>query len=190
MKLLPLKLLILPLLILSCSPAWAQSGDDATPFSPAPYRVGERLTYDVSFSHFVSAAHIELSVAARGTFLNREAIVLRAHVETTGVVNAALYDVNNDYVSYVDPSTGLPFRAQQVVREAGRTSDTASDYNQAAGTTAIPGKVQAGNFSGTYDLLSAVYRARALPLAEGASYHFAVQAEGEIYEAQLKVTGQ
>ena len=191
LKLLLTKLLILPALILLCSPAWAQSGDDATiPFSPAPYRVGERLTYDVSFSHFVSAAHIELFVAARGTFLNREAIVLRAHVETTGVVNAALYDVNNDYTSYVDPSSGLPFRAQQVVREAGRTSDTASDYNQAAGTTAIPSKLQSGNFSGTYDLLSAVYRARALPLAEGASYHLAVQAEGEMYEAQLKVTGQ
>ncbi|HEY3025414.1 MAG TPA: DUF3108 domain-containing protein, partial [Pyrinomonadaceae bacterium] len=80
--------------------------------------------------------------------------------------------------------------AQQVVREAGRTSDKASDYNQAAGTTAIPAKLQAGTFSGTYDLLSAVYRARALPLTEGASYHFAVQAEGEMYEAQLKVTGQ
>ncbi len=191
MKLLLKNLLILPALILLCSPAWAQSGDDATiSFSPAPYRVGERLTYDVSFSHFVSAAHIEFFVAARATFLNREAIVLRAHVETTGVVNAALYDVNNDYTSYVDPSSGLPFRTQQVVREAGRTSDSASDYNQAAGTTAIPGKLQAGNFSGTYDLLSAVYRARALPLADGASYHLAVQAEGELYEAQLKVTGQ
>ena len=191
LKLLPLKILILPLLILLCSPGWAQSGDDATiPFSPAPYRVGERLTYDVSFSHFVSAAHIELFVAARGTFLNREGILLRAHVETTGVVNAALYDVNNDYTSYVDPSSGLPFRAQQVVREAGRTSDSASDYNQAAGTTAIPGKLQSGNFSGTYDLLSAIYRARALPLTEGASYRLAVQAEGEMHEAELKVTGQ
>ena len=192
LKLLLTRVLILPALILLCSPARAQSGNDAAtiPFSPAPYRVGERLTYDVSFSHFVSAAHIELFVAARGTFLNREGILLRGHVETTGVVNAALYDVNNDYTSYVDPLSGLPFRAQQIVREAGRTSDSASDYNQAAGTTAIPGKLQAGDFSGTYDLLSAIYRARALPLAEGASYHLAVRAEGEMHDAELKVTGQ
>lgn len=137
----------------------------------------------------MSAAHIELFVAARGTFFDREAIILKAHVETTGVVNAALYAINNDYTSYVDPASGLPFRAQQVIREAGRTADTASNYNQPAGTSAIPGKLRVGEFPGTYEMLSAIYRARSLPLMEG-SYYLTVQAEGETYEAELKVTGR
>jgi len=40
-------------------------------FSEAPYFVGERLTYNVSFSNFVSAAHVELFVAGVGLFWPR-----------------------------------------------------------------------------------------------------------------------
>src|SRR5687768_17614889 len=54
------------------------------PFSPAPYKAGERLTYSVSFSNFVSAAHIEILVAGRGTLAGREGIMLKSHVETIG----------------------------------------------------------------------------------------------------------
>ena len=161
----------------------------ALPFSEAPYVVGEHLTYNVSFSNFVSAGHVELLVAARGTFFGRDAIQLRAHVETTGVVYAALFSLNNDYTSYVDPATGQPFRAQQVVREAARSSDMSSDFNQPAGTAAIPDKSRTGEFPGTYDFLSALYRLRALPLAEGSTYYFTVRNESQEYQAELKVKG-
>ena len=95
--------------------------DGFSSFSPAPYQVGERLTYNVSFSNFISAAHVELLVAARGTFFGREGIQLKGHVETTGMVNAAVFAINNDYITYVDPNTGLPFHSQQIIREASRT---------------------------------------------------------------------
>jgi len=159
------------------------------PFSEAPYRVGERLTYNVSFSNFISAAHVELFVAARGTFFGRDAFELRAHVETTGVVSAALYALNNDYTTYVDQNTGLPFRAQEVVREAARTSDTSSDFNQPASNPAVPDKPAAAGFAGTYDFLSALYRLRALPLGEGSTYPFTVRAGSQEYQAELKVKG-
>jgi hypothetical protein len=161
----------------------------ALPFSEAPYVVGERLTYNVSFSNFVSAGHIELFVAARGTFFGREAIELRAHVETTGVVYAALYALNIDYTSYVDPSNGQPFRAQQMVREAARSSSTSSDFNQPAGTAAIPEKLRTGEFPGSYDFLSALYRLRALPLAAGSTYYLTVRSESQEYQVELKVKG-
>src|SRR5439155_19941454 len=123
------------------------------PFNDAAYRLGERLTYNVEFSHYVSAAHIELFVAARGSFFDRDGIQLRAHVETVGIVNAALLSINNDYTTYVDPQTGLPYRAQQVVREAGRSSEAERDYNQPAGTDAIPAKLKTGASPGNFDLL-------------------------------------
>jgi hypothetical protein len=164
--------------------------ETAIPFDPQPYRVGERLTYDVSFSQFVSAAHVELLVAARDTFFGRDGIELHAHAETTGLINVALFAINNDYITYVDPTSGLPYRAQQVIRQAGRTSDTSSDYNQPAGIDAIPPKVRTGEFPGTYDLLSAIYRVRAMPLTEGSSYFITVRDEGEVYQAEIKVTGR
>jgi hypothetical protein len=161
-----------------------------TTFNTAAYRIGERLTYDVSFSQFVSAAHVELLVAARGNFFARDGVQLKAHVETTGVVNVALLSLNNDYTTYVYPETGLPFRAQQVVREAGRTSEASIDYNQPAGTDALPPKLRMGEFPEVYDLLSALYRVRATPLAYGASYLINVRNENDEYQAEVKVLGK
>ncbi|MCU1268523.1 MAG: hypothetical protein JWM21_4841 [Acidobacteria bacterium] len=179
---------ILTVLVL---PGLAQRKNEVTalPFSETPYFVGERLTYNVSFSNFVSAGHVELFVAAHGAFYGRDAIELRAHVETTGVVYAALFALNNDYISYVDPANGQPFRAQQVVREAARSSDTSSDFNQPAGTAAIPDKLRTGEFPGTYDFLSALYRLRALPLAEGSTYYLTVRSESQEFQVELKVKG-
>ncbi len=155
--------------------------------STSPYQVGELLTYNVSYSNFVDAAHIEILVAERGNFFGRDGLQLRAHIETTGVVNAALLSINNDYTSYLDPVSGLPYRTQQVIREGGKTSDISSDYNQPVGTTAIPGRLRAGEIPGTYDFLSIVYRARALPLAYGSTYYFTVQNDLDQYNAELKV---
>jgi Protein of unknown function (DUF3108) len=169
--------------------AQQKSEASQSPFNTAAYRVGERLTYNVSFSQFVSAAHVECLVAGRGTFFNREGIQLRAHAETSGVVNVAVFAINNDYATYVDPATGLPFRAQQVVREADRTSDSASDYNQPAGIAALPSSAGTGVFPGTYDLLSALYRVRALPLVDGAAYFITVRNAGDEHQAEVKVTG-
>src|SRR2546423_12827001 len=97
-----------------------QTAASQAPFNANAYRVGERLTYNVNYSQFVSAAHVELFVAARGSFFGRDGIQVRAHVETTGVVNVALLPINHDYTTFVYPENGLPYRGQQVVREAGR----------------------------------------------------------------------
>src|SRR5216684_286081 len=179
------------LVSLTCAIA-AQQKIEATqaPFNDAAYRVGERLTYNVEFSHYSSAAHIDLFVAGRGIFFNRDGIQLRAHVETVGIVNAALLSINNDYTSYVDPQTGLPYRAQQVVREAGRASEAERDYNQPAGTDAIPSKLRTDESLGTFDLLSALYRVRSLPLTDRSSYLLTVQHEGQQYQAEVKVIGR
>ena len=161
-----------------------------TPLSLAqsPYRVGERLTYNVSFSNFPSAAHVEVEVVSHANHFGRDAIQLRAHVETSGVVNVALFAINNDYVTYIDPESGLPFRSEETVRDAIKSNDSVQDFNQPAGNEAIPPKQK--GFPGTFDFLSVFYRARALPLAEGGIYNFSVRGEGTEYQAELKVTGR
>lgn len=183
---------LLALVFLLILPISAQQQPEITqqPFNAAAYRVGERLTYDVSFAQFVSAAHVELLIAGRGRYFEREGIQLRAHVETSGVVNVALLAINNDYTTYVDATTGLPYRSQQVVREAGRTSQASIDYNQPAGTDAIPAKLRMGEFPGTFDLLSAIYRLRAMPLAEGTSYFITARNENQEYPTEVKITGR
>lgn len=174
------------LLLAFTFPAVAQNG--AHSFSQAPYRVGEKLTYNISYSNFPSAAHAEFEIVARGSFYGREAIQLRAHLETTGVVNVALFAINNDYVTYIDPQTGLPFRSQETARDAINSSEASHEFTQPAGNEAIPPKVRA--LAGTFDFLSAFYRARALPLANGAEYDLIIRGEGVNYPVELKVVGR
>ena len=170
-------------------PLFAQEngGVSPIPFSQSPYRVGERLTYNVSYSNFPSAAHVEVEVVSRGIHFGREAIQLRAHVETTGVVNVALFAINNDYNTYIDPESGLPFRSEETARDAIESSNSVEDFPQPAGNEAIPPKQR--GFPGVYDLLSAFYRARALPLATGGVYNFTVRGDAD-YQVELKVIGK
>jgi hypothetical protein len=178
-------------LLLTCTiVAQEKTIDPPGPFNPAAYRIGERLTYNVDYSQFISAAHVELYVAGRGNFFGHDGIQLRAHLETTGVINVALLSMNNDYTTYVHAESGLPYRAQQVVREAGRTSEASIDYNQPAGGDAFPARLRLGEFPGTFDVLSALYRIRSMPLAPGSSYLTTIRNENEEYRAEIKVTGK
>jgi hypothetical protein len=170
--------------------AQTSAGVDPGPFSPAPYRVGEHLSYNVSFSNFPVAAHVELHVFGRGQYLGRDGVELRGHVETTGIVSAALYAINNDYVSYVDPTTGLPYRFRQVIREGAHSANILGALNPAA----VPPPLSEGQVStpapGAFDLLSAVYRLRALPLEAAGVYRLAVQTDAGTQEVELRVTGR
>ncbi|HYO99872.1 MAG TPA: DUF3108 domain-containing protein [Pyrinomonadaceae bacterium] len=165
----------------SSAPAVAAPGD----FSPAPYLTGEKLTYNVSFSNFTTAGHVELFNAGRGRFFERDGIELRARVQTVGVVRAALYSIDNEYTAYVDPQTGLPFRTRVRNLEggaAGAAAQTSTLANQPApALEATPA---------TYDFLSALYRMRALPLAVGTTYRLSAQGEGRQYETEVRVTGR
>lgn len=180
------------LALLMFAPLAAQNKRDVADisFSPGIYRVGERLTYNVSFSSFINAAHIELFIANGGMLFDRPGLEIRAHIETTEVVNVALYSINNDYTTFIDPATGIPFRSTQVIREGGTTSDKTSEYNAPLGADAIPDRLRLGEFPGRFDFLSVIYRLRALPLSPRSTYYFNIVYDQIEYKAQLKVVGQ
>jgi hypothetical protein len=187
----PLISTLIVLLFAVTLPLFAQQKESLTPlaFSQSAYRVGERLTYNVSFSNFPSAAHVEVEVVASGVFFSRDAIQLRGHVETTDIVNVALFAINNDYTTYIDRETGLPFRSEETARDAIKSAEAAENFfNQPAGNEAIPPRQR--GFPGTYDFLSAFYRARSLPLAEGGEYNFSVRGQAGTYQAEVKVAGR
>jgi hypothetical protein len=172
------------------SPANAQATVPAAHLS-----VGEKLTYSVSFSNFTDAAHLELYVAGRGTYFGRDGVELRAHVETVGQVRAVLLAINNYYFTYVDPQTGVAYRAQTFTGAPPPppTSDTPDALGPAARTddisnVASPASAEAAPAVG--DLLATLYMVRALPLTPGASYPFTTQFAGVQYDAELHVTGR
>ncbi|MDT7602324.1 MAG: hypothetical protein QOF61_321 [Acidobacteriota bacterium] len=175
------------------APPDADAQQTTTAPDVARLRVGEKLTYSVSFSSFPDAAHIELFVAGRGAYFGREGVELRAHVETIGQVRAALLAVNNYYFTYVDPQTGTPYRAQTFAG-APPPLPTTPDVLEASARTddvtnvASPASADAATSAG--DFVSTLYALRALPLAPGASYPFTTQFAGVQYDAELRVTGR
>ncbi|MEO6392736.1 MAG: DUF3108 domain-containing protein [Pyrinomonadaceae bacterium] len=179
-------------LLVSMVPVLAQSPIEPRPTIQAsgPYEIGERLTYNASFASFTTAAHAEIWIAGRGQYLNRDGLELRARVETTDIVSAALYAINNDYTSYVDPATGLPYYTKISIHEGGRNAEFANEYNAAAGTAAIPDQVRKGEFLGVYDFLSAAYRLRGVSFSDGAVYGFTLRGENSEYEVEAKPAGR
>ena len=161
------------------------------PVSATPYRVGERLTYGVSFSNFSSAAHVQMYVAGRGRYFEREGVELRAHVETVGEVSAALLKLNNYQFSFVDPQTGLAYRTVTLPAEATppvKVQD--ATFVRPPDVVSILTPASAEPATSAPDLLSTLFRLRSLPLAPGARFRFKVQYAGALYEAELRVEGR
>jgi hypothetical protein len=161
------------------------------PVSAPPYRVGERLGYSVSFSNFLSAAHAETYVAGRGLYFEREGVELRARVETVGVVSAALLKLGFYHFSFVDPVTGLPYRTHAQAADAtppALIQDAA--LARPPDVTTIQTPPSAAASAAAPDLLSALFRLRALPLAAGARFDFTAEHAGVRYDAELRVEGR
>jgi hypothetical protein len=95
--------------------------------------------------------------------------------------------MNNDYTTYVDPASGLPFRGQETAHEGSRITETPYEFTQTLDPAAMPTKQSV--VAGTYDFLSVLFRLRALPLSEGIMYRFNVRGSGEEYQAEVKMVG-
>jgi hypothetical protein len=72
------------------------------------FRIGERLTYNVTIGRFSNAAYGELYTVSRGKLGDKDAIELRGKFRTLELASAALYMVDQSRTTFVSPSTGLP----------------------------------------------------------------------------------
>ena len=106
---------------------------------PGALRRRRAFDYNVAFSNFPTAAHVELQVVARAQLYGREAVELSAHVETTGIVSAALYALNNTYVTHVDAATGLPYRTRRSLYEGPYIENSTREFVAAAPAPAAKG---------------------------------------------------
>src|SRR5436190_23207298 len=68
-----------------------------------PLRVGERLSYNVSWADFATAARLEMEVVERGIYFGQDSYQIRAKVETLGQVRSLFGDIDHQYTSYVTP---------------------------------------------------------------------------------------
>jgi hypothetical protein len=110
-----------------------------------PYRIGERLTYNVSFNKITDAAYAEIYVVSRGKLAGRDAVELQAKFKTTNLVSA-FYLVDEMRTSYVSAETGLPLYTKIVSYEGVQPKETAKNFLESPTPYS--------------DLLTAIYQAR------------------------------
>jgi hypothetical protein len=108
----------------------------------------------------------------------REAVQLRAHVETTGVINVALFAINNDYTR--TSIRKQDFRFARKKSRATRSRTPIQFRISISRPVTKPFRRSKKDFPALTIFVSAFYRARALPLADGAIYNFSVRGESRL----------
>lgn len=162
---------------------------------PVPFRAGETLTFDVSWSQFITAGTATITVRDRRPSFDSTAYYIVAEGRPIPLLSA-IYPLYYKADSLLDVFTLLPQRGSVFAQEGSRTSLKATRFNQTAhratyevtGARAVRKDVVLPAF--TQDALSALYVIRALPLALGASIAMPVTDSGEIYRVRLQVVAQ
>ena len=110
--------------VVSLLPAFAQTSNvDSNGF-----RIGERLTYNVSIGGYRNAAYAELYTVSRGKIGDKEAVELRAKFKTLNVASAAAYLVDQTRSTFVSPTTQLPLYTSLIEGTYALPKETIANY--------------------------------------------------------------
>ncbi len=135
-----------------------------------PFRIGERLTYNISFEKFKDAAFAEIYTVSSGKLGDKNAVELRSKIKTTDVVSAAFYLLDETRRTFASAENGLPL------------------YTRKISNAGITPKETIGNFliapTANYDLLTLIHGARTF----GGIGTFSLQEDNKTYGVSLQNT--
>lgn len=159
---------------------------------PVPFHVGETLTYDVSWSAYVTAGTVIATVKEKRPSLNSTAYYIVAEARPTPLVGK-LYTLYYKLDTLLDSYTLLPQRGSVYSEEGSRHRFKATSFDRAARKASY--EVQIGSTSTrdfavspvVQDALSAVYVLRAIPIKTGDRMTMPVADNGANYKVQLDV---
>lgn len=109
-------------------------------------RVGEKLSYSLSFGKFTGAGNAELFVASRGKLGLTDAIEIRSRVKTVDLVSAAFMLLDENRTVYAAPDTGLPLYVSKISQVGAIPKEIVSNY------LTVP--------TSNFDLITLLYRVR------------------------------
>jgi hypothetical protein len=145
-----------------------------------PFAVGETLSYDVSWSSYVTAGTATTTVKEKKPSFNSTAYYIVAEGRPTPLLSK-LYSVYYKIDSLLDSFTLLPQRGSVYSEEGKRHRFKTTQFDRAAG------KVEFATSAVTQDLLSSIYVLRAIPLRPGDTITMPVADNGINYKVQFDV---
>ncbi len=149
----------------------AQMAAQVSTLPPTPFRIGERLTYNVSFANINNAGYAETYVVSRGKLGEKDAVELRSKIKTNAIVSA-FYLIDEVRTTFAASDSGLPLYVRQTSNAEAPPKETISNYTV--------------NPTVYNDLLTVVYQAR----SGGGSGSFSFQEDEKIYNAVFINTGK
>ncbi len=149
-----------------------QFGQAQTP-AAGRFPIGERLTYNISFASYPSAAFAETYVVSTGKYGDRDAVYVQGRVVTTDFVNAAFFSVDETRQLLVTPDTGLPLLSKVINDENGMPREKVTDHKGPAAA---------------HDWLSALFQLRFSTAPSGV---LSIQEDnGSIVQASYQLAGK
>ncbi len=162
---------------------------------PVPFKTGESLSYDVSWSSFVTAGSATVTVREKKASYNSVAYYIVAEGRPTSLLSH-LYSLYYKADTLLDVYTLLPQRGSVFSQENSRRRMKATLFDQPAHTihyemrtasvlqqdTIIP--------ANTYDAVSAIYALRTMDLRPGTTVTLPISDSGTTYTARLTVGGR
>ena len=125
-------------ILLSCISVFGQTS--------SAFRIGEKITYSVSFEKFADVAYGETYVVSRGRLGDKDAVEVRGKFKTRDFLSAAFYLIDESRVVFASPETGLPLYVSHA-QNGGIPKETVENYLESPTTS--------------FDLLSLLYKIRA-----------------------------
>ena len=159
-----------------------------------PYEIGERLSYDVSWSNYLTAGTLVLRVEAKRPSYNSTAYYVVAEAQTEGLL-ARLYTLYYKADTLIDAFSMLPQRGSVFSREGSRQRNkiTTFDHGRKQGRfemqTASKMVKDVALSAATQDLLSSIYALRTIAPKAGERFTMPVSDSGWLYEV-LWTVGQ
>jgi hypothetical protein len=118
-------------------------------------RVGERLTYNISFDKFPNVAYAETYVASRGKIGGKEAIEIQSKLKTLNFLTKNYFASDTARTTYVSPADGTPLYVKNVDNSIGAPIETVTNYADKGGSfdlTSILFKIRASGGAGSFTM--------------------------------------
>lgn len=159
-------------------------------FDGSTLRIGERLTYNVTFSEFAVAGRIEMEVVEQGIFFGQDSFQIRTKAESLGQVRSLFGDIDHQYTAYVNPRTAIPYRVVSSVRQGKTQTDDTVIFDQAKGQATFSDDSSISISQGAFDLTSLVYAMRLRGIPETGKQKFSALFGREIIEFEAVFKGK
>ncbi len=114
--------------------------------SVVPFKIGEKITYNISFEKFGNAGYAEFYVVSRGKLSNREAVELHSKIKTNELVSAAFYLFDESRQTFASAENGHPLYVRNTVNSGVMPEDSITNFLRAP--------------TEGYDFLSLIYSLR------------------------------